>query len=112
MTTNILNTEYEATFPDIDVDKTRNKIKKVDLLVYGYEIPHDSVFYQGFRMMSYGGAFAWRLGAKRTKLLHIRDHFDKKFQRPFIVTFYLSIIGVTSIFLLAILDSLILHVVD
>jgi len=86
-------------------------MKEIDQLVYGYEIPSDSIFFQLLRMPRYGGAFACRWCAKRSHLLYIRDHFDKKFQRPFIVTYYLSIIGGTSIFLLYILDKLFLHVV-
>ncbi len=69
----------------------RKKIKEIDRLVYGYEISSDSIFYKGLRLMNYGGAFAWRFGAKRSKLLYIRERFDKNFQRPFIIYFWLVI---------------------
>ena len=77
----------------------REKVKKIDLLVYGYEIPHDSIFYKIQRVPTYGGAFAWYWGAKRSKLLKIRDHFDKQFQKPFIITFWLMMIGLVSMVL-------------
>ena len=87
----------------------RSKIKEVDRLVYGFEIPSDSIFFQGQRLIDYGCAFAWRWGAKRTHLLHIRDHFDKKFQRPFIITFHLLWIGTISMILLYIFDNFFLR---
>ena len=87
-----------------------SKIKEVDRLVYGFEITGDSIFFQGQRVITYGGAFAWRWGAKRSHLLHIRDHFDKKFQRPFIITFYLLWIGTISMIAGATLDKFFLHV--
>ena len=70
-----------------------SKMKEIDQLVYGYEIPSDSIFFQLLRMSRYGGAFASRWIAKRAHLLHIRDQFDKKFQRPFIIAHYLLMIG-------------------
>ena len=88
----------------------RNKIKEIDRLVHGHEITSDSIFYLILRLPAYGGAFAWRWGAKRSKLLHIRDHFDKKFQRPFIITFYLFTIGSISMILLIIWDKFFLHI--
>ncbi|NOX43616.1 MAG: hypothetical protein GXP19_07780 [Gammaproteobacteria bacterium] len=88
----------------------RSKMKEIDQLVYGYKIPSDSIFFQLLRMPRYGGAFASRWGAKRAHLLHIRDQFDKKFQRPFIITHYLFIIGGISLVLLIILDKLFLDI--
>jgi len=88
----------------------RSKVKEIDRLVHGHEITSDSIFYLILRLPAYGGAFAWRWGAKRSKLLHIRDHFDKKFQRPFIITFYLFTIGSISMILLIIWDKFFLHI--
>ncbi|NOZ55140.1 MAG: hypothetical protein GXP08_18715 [Gammaproteobacteria bacterium] len=88
----------------------RSKMKKVDLLVYGYEIPSDSIFFQGFRMMDYGGAFAWRFYARRIDKDWIREHFDKKFQRPFIISFWLIVLGFLAMILLYILDKLFLQI--
>ncbi len=88
----------------------RNKMKKVDLIVYGYEIPSDSIFYQLLRLPQYGGTFASRWTAKRAHLLPIRDQFDKKFQRPFIITYYLFMVGGVSMVLLIILDKLFLNI--
>ena len=88
----------------------RNKIKEIDRLVYGYEIPGDSIFFQGQRMMNYGGAFTWRWSAKRAHLLHIRNHFDKKFELPFIITFCLFLTTGLLTIVLFVLDEWVLHV--
>ena len=88
----------------------RNKMKKIDQLVYGSEIPYDSIFYQLLRLPRYGGAFASRWGARRAHLLSIRDQFDKKFQRPFIVTYYLLMVGGISMVWLFRLDNLFLNI--
>lgn len=85
-------------------------MKEVDRIVYGYEIPSDSIFFQLLRIPQYGGAFAWRWSAKRSSLLHIRDHFDKSFQRPFIITFHLLWIGTMGMILGVILDKFFLQV--
>jgi hypothetical protein len=68
----------------------RSKIKIIDQVVLGYEIANDSdnIFYKAMRLMNYGGAFVWRMGAKRSKLLYLNDRFDKKFQRPFKLFFF------------------------
>ena len=87
----------------------RTKMKEIDRLVYGYEIPSDSIFFQLLRLPQYGGAFTWHWAAKRSSLLHIRDNFDKKFQRPFIITFYLFITGFIAMILGVILDKFFLH---
>ncbi len=88
----------------------RSKGKEIDRLVYGHEISSDSIFYKILRLPNYGGAFASRWLAKRTHLLHIRDQFDKKFQRPFIITHYLFMVGGISMVLLFILDKLFLNI--
>lgn len=88
----------------------RRKVKEIDRLVYGFEIPSDSIFFQVMRIPHYGGAFAWRWGAKRVHLFHIRDQFDKQFQRPFIITFHLYWTGTMGMILLYILDKLFLDI--
>ncbi len=88
----------------------RSKVKEIDRLVYGYEITSDSIFYLILRLPPYGGAFAWRWGAKRSHLLHIRDKFDKQFQRPFIITFYLYTIGSVFLILFVIWDKFFLNI--
>jgi len=88
----------------------RKKIKEIDRLVYGTEISSDSIFHQGLRLMNYGGAFAWRFGAKRSKLLYIREQFDNRFQRPFIVYFWLVIASVSASTIAILLNKFALHV--
>ena len=88
----------------------RNKVKEIDKLVYGFEIPSDSIFYKVQRIPSYGGAFAWRWGAKRNKIEYIRDKFDKGFQKPFILTFWLFVIGVVALLIVFLIDKFYLHI--
>ncbi len=83
----------------------RTKMKEIDPLVLGYKISHDSIFYQLLRMSRYGGAFSSPWLAKRIQLTHIRDHFDKDFQRPFIIAHRLLMIAGVYIFLIIILDQ-------
>ena len=87
----------------------KRKIKEIDRVVFGYEISNDNLFYLMIRLPRYGGAFAWRWSAKRADLLEIRDHFDKKFQRPFIVDFWLMIASALSLFVAVILNEFFLH---
>jgi len=88
----------------------REKVKNIDKLVYGFVIPNDSIFYKLQRIPSYGAAFAWRWGAKRSKIEHIRDKFDKAFQRPFVYTFWLFSFSVVTLIVEILLDKLYLHV--
>ena len=88
----------------------RSKVKEIDRLVYGYEMPSDSIFNLILRLPTYGAAFASPWVAKRASLLHIRNHFDKKFERPFIITHYLFMVGGISMVLLIIVDKLFLHI--
>ena len=75
----------------------RTRVKQIDKLIYGFEIPHDSIFFKLQRVPSYGAACAWHWGAKRSGMLKIRDQFDKDFQKPFIITFWLFVVGTVSI---------------
>jgi len=88
----------------------RNRIKEIDQLVLGYEVSSDSIFHKGLRLMNYSGAFAWRFGAKRSRLLYIRDQFDKNFQRPFIIYFWLVVTGTSTLIVSVILDKFVLRV--
>ena len=88
----------------------RSKMKEIDRVVYGYEIPSDSIFFKGFRFMDYGGAFAWRFYARRIGKEWMRERFDKKFQRPFIISFWLIIVGCLFLGIVVIWDELVLHV--
>ena len=88
----------------------RHKVKEIDRLVYGYEIAGDSIFFQIMRIPHYGDAFAWHFYARRCHLLPIRDHFDKKFQRPFMVTSFFAWIGIISMIIGVILDKFFLHI--
>ena len=88
----------------------RSKVKEIDRLVYGYEMPSDSIFNLILRLPTYGAAFASPWVAKRASLLHIRNHFDKKFERPFIITHYLFMTGGISMVLLIIVDKLFLDI--
>ncbi len=87
----------------------RTKIKEIDRVVFGYEVPINNFLYLGTRMMNYGGGFAWRWSAKRSGILPIRDHFDKKFQRPFIINFWLVFAGIFFIALAILWQKLFLN---
>jgi len=90
----------------------KHRIKSIDKVVLGYEIPNeaDSIFYKGIRLMNYSGAFAWHFGAKRSKLLYLRDKFDTQFQRPFKIFFRLVVSGGFGMVVLYILDEFFLHI--
>ena len=87
----------------------KRKIKEIDKVVFGREIFGDNLFYLMMRLPRYGGAFAWRWSAKRAGLLAIRDHFDKRFQRPFILYFWLLIASALSLLVAVILNEFFLH---
>jgi len=90
----------------------REKCKRIDRLVHGFEIPGDNIFAQILRLPNYGWAFSSPWFAKRSHLTQIRNHFDKKFERPFIITHYLFMVGGLSMVLLFVLDKFFLHVVE
>lgn len=87
----------------------RHHVREIDRIVYGFDIPSDSIFFKIQRVPTYGGAFAWRWGAKRSGLEKIRDKFDKKFQIPFIITFWLFVIGAFSMIAGVIVSKFVLH---
>ncbi len=88
----------------------RNKLKEIDRLVYNHEILYDSIFYLILRLPTYGAAFSCRWCAKRSHLLHIRDRFDKKFQRPFIITHYLFMFAGIVMIVLIVWDKMFLNI--
>ena len=73
------------------IGKTR--IKEIDKAVIGYELPNDSIFTLGLRAPNYAFGFMWKWFARRTKLAGKIEHFDKQFQRPFLLVGWLSCIG-------------------
>ena len=88
----------------------RTKMKEVDRLIYGFETQGESFSLQAQRMMDYGAVFTWRWHAKRAERLYVYDHFDKKFKRPFIVTYYLFWVTAILMVILYILDEWFLHI--
>ncbi|MCI0507317.1 MAG: hypothetical protein L0Z73_14570 [Gammaproteobacteria bacterium] len=87
----------------------RHHVKEIDRIVYGFDVPSDSIFFKIQRIPTYGGAFVWRWGAKRSGLAKIRDKFDKKFKIPFIITFWLFVIGTISMIAGVIISKFVLH---
>ncbi len=85
----------------------RRHVQKVDRAVLGYELPTDIVSL-ALRVPNYAGGFAWRFSARRTKLAGKIEHFDRKFQRPFIITFWLMIISGCAMILGVVIDKLFL----
>lgn len=83
----------------------RSKVKEIDKIVHGFEIPGDNIFYKLQRIPSYGAAFAWKWGARRSGMEKIRGDFDKEFQRPFIITFWLFAIGIIVMIVAILLDK-------
>ena len=83
----------------------RSKVKEIDRLVYGSEIDSDSIFFKIMRIPHYGGAFSWRFYARRSQLLEIRDGFNRRFQLPFMITFYLGWVGFFSMVAGIVLDE-------
>ncbi len=80
----------------------RSKVKEIDRLVYDRKICSDSIFHLILRLPNYGHAFVSPWFAKRAHLTHIRDHFNKEFERPFIITHYLFMVGGASMVLVII----------
>ena len=79
-------------------------MKEVDRAVLGYELPTD-IISLALRIPNYAGGFAWRFSARRTKLAGKIEHFDRKFQRPFIITFWLMIVGGSLMILSILIDK-------
>ncbi len=82
----------------------RRHVKEADRAVLGYELPTDMISL-GLRVPNYAGGFAWRFSTRRTKLAGKIEHFDRKFQRPFIITFWLMMTGGGAMILTAVIDK-------
>lgn len=73
----------------------RTRIKEIDKAVYGYEMPHDSIFFLILRVPNYGAAFLWKWGEDRSGLKGKIEHFDKRFRWPFIAVLLLAVCSVS-----------------
>lgn len=71
----------------------RSRMKEVDEYVYGHKFEHDSIFFQIARVPQYLTVFSSRWFSKRTGQLDFYEHFDSKFKKPFLISFYLVVIG-------------------
>ena len=60
----------------------------------GFEVDDDSIFYIMLRIPNYMLIFMWPLYAERGGSAEIRKQFDKRFQRPFRIYFWLIIVSV------------------
>ena len=83
----------------------RSRVKAIDKIAHGFEIPHDSIFFLVARVPNYGNAFLWKWYAKRMGLEGKIDHFDWHFRWPFVVAGVLGIFGIVSIIILALIDQ-------
>ncbi len=70
----------------------RRHVKEVDRAVWGHELSTDIITLFA-RAPAYAAGFAWRLFARRNGLAGKIEHFDRKFQRPFIITFWLMVVS-------------------
>ena len=75
----------------------RQHVRAVDKIAMGFEPQEDSLFMLMLRVPNYGLAFIWPFYAKRAGLLEIRDSFDKKFKRLFIINFWLPILSIVAL---------------
>ena len=85
------------------IGKTR--IKAIDKVVLGYEFPHDSIFALIVRVPNYAGGFMWKWSARRSGLEGKIEHFDARFRWPFIATMVLTIVGLSSLIISAIIHE-------
>ncbi|MCF6338812.1 MAG: hypothetical protein L3J84_12825 [Gammaproteobacteria bacterium] len=68
----------------------RTRIKEIDKVVHGFEIPNDSIFFLVLRAPIYGFAFLWKWYAKIVKYESKLEQFDRRFRWPFIATSLLA----------------------
>lgn len=80
-------------------------MKEVDEYIYGHKFEDDSIFFQIARLPQYLTVFSSRWLAKRTDQLEFYEHFDKKFKRPFLISFYLVVLGWALVFITWIIDK-------
>ncbi|VAW49891.1 hypothetical protein MNBD_GAMMA04-168 [hydrothermal vent metagenome] len=82
----------------------RTRVKKIDKIAHGFEIPHDSIFFLVMRVPNYGGALLWQWYAKRIGLAGKIEHFDQRFRWPFIAAFLLMLFGVLMLIAMVLFD--------
>ena len=82
----------------------RTRIKEIDKIAHGFEIPHDSIFFVVMRVPNYGGALLWKWYARRIGLEGKIEHFDKRFRWPFIAAFLLMIFGLSMMIVMVLFD--------
>jgi len=83
----------------------RTRIKEIDKIAHGFEIPHDSIFFIVMRVPNYGGALLWKWYARRIGLEGKIEHFDKHFRWPFIAAFLLMLFGGLMLIVMVLFDS-------
>jgi len=82
----------------------RTRVKEIDKIAHGFEIPHDSIFFLVMRVPTYGFAFLWKWYAKRMGLEGKIDHFDRGFRWPFIAAGVLGLFGIIMMIIMALFD--------
>jgi len=83
----------------------RTRIKEIDKIAHGFEIPHDSIFFIVMRVPNYGGALLWKWYARRIGLEGKIEHLDKHFRWPFIAAFLLMLFGGLMLIVMVLFDS-------
>ncbi len=83
----------------------RTRIKEIDKIAHGFEIPHDSIFFLVMRVPNYGGALLWKWYAKRIGLAGKIEHFDRRFRWPFIAAFLLMLFGGLMLIIMVLFDN-------
>jgi hypothetical protein len=83
----------------------RARVKEIDKIAHGFEIPHDSIFFLVMRVPTYGFAFLWGWYAKRMGLDGKIDHFDRHFRWPFIAAAVCGLFGILMMIIMALFDS-------
>jgi len=83
----------------------RARVKEIDKIAHGFEIPHDSIFFLVMRVPTYGFAFLWGWYAKRMGLDGKIDHFDRHFRWPFIAAAVSGLFGILMMIIMALFDS-------
>jgi len=83
----------------------RTRIREMDKLVHGFEIPNDSIFFIVLRVPNYSLAFMWKLYAKRGGFEGKIEHLDKHFRWPFIAAFLLALLSLVFLMLGILFDN-------
>jgi len=83
----------------------RTRVKEIDKIAHGFEMPHDSIFFLVMRVPTYGFAFLWRWYARRMGLDGKIDHFDKHFRWPFIAAAVFGLFGIVMMIIVVLFDE-------